>query len=76
MQPESSDGLASVGTILPEEMAAPKRTAISVFGIATGLPGMGISKWTIFSVISCLEDGFSLRGRCVLVESGLDFKPK
>ena len=30
MQPESSDGLASVGTILPEEMAAPFEAAISV----------------------------------------------
>jgi|HubBroStandDraft_1064217.scaffolds.fasta_scaffold908946_1 hypothetical protein len=30
MQPESSDGLASVGTILPEEMAAEILAAISL----------------------------------------------
>ena len=30
MQPESSDGLASVGTILPEEMAAEIQAAISI----------------------------------------------
>jgi len=33
MQPESSDGLASVGTILPEEKAAFYWAAFSVFGI-------------------------------------------
>jgi hypothetical protein len=33
MQPESSDGLASVGTILPEEKAACCRAAFSVFGV-------------------------------------------
>jgi hypothetical protein len=33
MQPESSDGLASVGTILPEETAAGFSAAVSRFGL-------------------------------------------
>jgi hypothetical protein len=33
MQPESSDGFASVGTILPEEGAAFCRVALSVFSL-------------------------------------------
>ena len=47
MQPESSDGLASVGTILPEEMAAEFQAAISIsislsaHRSFTGMPGRG-----------------------------------
>ena len=37
MQPESSDGLASVGTILPEERAAQFWTAFSVFAVSEPL---------------------------------------
>jgi hypothetical protein len=45
MQPESSDGLASVGTILPGEVAAFCRAAISISALRifvhckTWLPG-------------------------------------
>jgi len=49
MQPESSDGFASVGTILPEERAAPlPGGSFRLVGILSRLWGFSLGLWRRF----------------------------